>query len=168
MDIVKVKSIKYWNTINYEWETTLLEHTEKYLLGKGEINRKLVHHGKSKIFTMKNPSIEFFPFDDWFTVSVEKLFDNSLNYYCNICKPSNFLDNVLSFIDLDIDIIKQPGGDWTVVDEDEFIFNSQKYNYPIQLINRTIEEKNRLLDKINKNIFPFDGWLEELVFNQLK
>jgi protein associated with RNAse G/E len=168
MSTVKIKSLKYSNFVNYEWDTTLVEHTENYLIVKGEINRKLVHYGRGKVFTMENPAIEFFPLDDWFTVSVEKLANDSLKYYCNICKPSKFQDNELSFIDLDFDIIKHPGDDWTVVDEDEFIINSKKYNYPLQLIDKAIEEKNKLLHKIHNNIFPFDGWIKEIVFDKLK
>lgn len=168
MSIVKINSLKYNNTVNYEWNTTLLEHTEKHLLVKGEPGRKLTHHGKGKIFTMENPCIEFFPFNDWFTVSIERTPDNLLNYYCNVCMPSTLSDNVLSFIDLDFDVIKEPNGEWTLVDEDEFIVNSNRYGYPSKLIHKAIKEKEMLLEKIHNSTFPFNGWLEELVFDLTK
>lgn len=122
-NIVKICSLKYDGMLNYEWSTTLLECTCKYLLVKGEANRKLIHHGKGKVFSFENPSIEYFPFNEWFTFSVERAESGKFNYYCNICMPAKFENNVLSFIDLDFDIIKQPNGEWTVVDQEEFIIN---------------------------------------------
>jgi Uncharacterized domain/protein associated with RNAses G and E len=152
-----MKSIKYNDFVNYEWDITLIQKNDKYIIGKGEANRQLIHHGKGKVFSFENPSIEFYPLHEWFTVSIEKCPNNGFKYYCNICMPSQISNDVVSFLDLDLDLIKIPGEDWIVVDEDEFLVNSKKYNYPEWLINRTVVEKDKLLERIANNIFPFDG-----------
>lgn len=162
---IKIKALKYKDISHYEWDTTLIAKNEKYLLVKAEINRKLTHHTKGKVFTFDRPAIEFFPFEEWFTVSVEKTVDNQLRYYCNIAMPAVYRNNECSFVDLDLDIIKDPDGDWTLVDEDEFITNSKKFKYPQQLIDKTIAEEKKLRERIYKSIFPFDGWIENLALN---
>jgi Uncharacterized domain/protein associated with RNAses G and E len=166
--IIKMNSVKYNNFVNYEWDLTLIEKNDKYLIGKGEVNRKLVHNGKNTVFSFENPSVEFYPFGEFFTLSIEKTPNNDFNYYCNICMPPKLADSLLSFVDLDLDLIKLPGEGWKVVDEDEFEINSKKYNYPQWLIDKTIEEKDRLLDRISKRVFPFDGTIEAILLDSNK
>lgn len=166
MSNIIIKALKYGNISHYEWDTKLIEHNTKYLLVRSEVNRKLIHHTKGKIFTFDKPAIEFFPFEEWFTVSVEKTDSNQLKYYCNIAMPSVFTNGVCSFIDLDLDIIKNPEGDWTLIDEDEFVVNSKRYNYPKELINRAEEEAKKLKERIYNSKFPFDGWIEELILKE--
>lgn len=162
-EIIKIKALKYGEIPHYEWDTALIEHNPEYLLVKGEANRKLIHHGRGATFTCENPSIEFFPFNEWFTVSVEKVSNNQLNYYCNISMPSRFTNNVITFIDLDIDLVRRHNNDWCVIDKDEFIENSQKYCYPSELADKVIEEERHLIQKINNCQFPFNSWLDELI-----
>lgn len=165
---VSIKSLKYNGFLNYRWNTIPLRLNEDYVLVKGEPNRKFIHYGRDKVFTFENPSIEFFSLKEYFTLSVEKDKDNNLYYYCNICLPSIIEDNVVTFIDLDIDIVKKPNQEWTVVDEDEFVVNRVKYNYPQELIDKTLEERDKLLDKINNKVFPFNGWIEKMVEKYLE
>lgn len=162
---MKMQSIKYNNFINYEWKSTLIEKNDNYIITRGEVNRRLIHHGKNKTFTFENISIEFYTLEEWFTLSIERTTDNKLNYYCNICMPVKVSNDTISFIDLDLDIVKVYGEDWKVVDEDEFEINSKKYNYPLWLINRTIEEKDKLLEKIKSHTFPFNGEIESRLMN---
>ena len=157
--IIKCTSLKYDKSINYEFETTLIEKTSKHLLVLGEVGRKLIHHKRGKTFTFYKPCIEYFQFEEWYTVAIEKRAENKFFYYCNIAMPPSLDDNVLSYIDLDLDVLREPDGDWQLVDEDEFIENSKKMNYPPDVITKAKEEVKKLLDTINKKQFPFDGWL---------
>lgn len=159
-DTIKICALKYGNVLHYEWDTVLVEENDKYLLVRGEVNRKLKHHTKNAVFTFENPSIEFFPYDEWFTVSVEKAPGNKLNYYCNISMPPTFSGNSLSYIDLDFDYIKNGDGEWTLVDADEFVEHSEKYKYPPELIAKAIEAKDKLKNLIDSHSFPFNGWIE--------
>jgi len=85
-----------------------------------------------------------------------------ISYYCNIAMPSVFKNNHLSFVDLDLDLVKRKHDDWEVVDEDEFEINSSIYNYPPELkesANQSLEELKR---RINRREFPFDGTLLDI------
>ncbi|MCM3749447.1 DUF402 domain-containing protein [Paenibacillus pasadenensis] len=163
MQTIPIQARKYGGIPHYEWETTLIEATGEYVLVKGERLRKLVHHSKGKTFIVDNPTLEFLPLNQWFTASVQLHPNGALSYYCNICMPPADKNGFIEFIDLDIDIIKQPGGDWEVVDEDEFREHAIKFGYPAELIARTESERDLLLRLIKERNFPFDGWLEAKV-----
>lgn len=117
---------------------------------------------KRDTFTLNNVSLEFFSLNEGFTVAVEIENREIISYYCNIAMPSVFKNNHLSFVDLDLDLVKRKHDDWEVVDEDEFEINSSIYNYPPELkesANQSLEELKR---RINRREFPFDGTLLDI------
>lgn len=154
--------MKYGNHLHYEWNTTLLEKTNKYIIVLGEYGRKLNHHTKKKVFTVENWTIEFFPFDSWFTVSADVVRGNIQQFYCNINQPATIKGNTVSFVDLDLDYV-QRNGEWKVVDEDEFESNAIKFAYPDVLIQKAKQELMGLKERIRNAKFPFDGSLEMFI-----
>ncbi|WP_370528997.1 DUF402 domain-containing protein [Exiguobacterium sp. Helios] len=66
----------------------------------------------------------------------------------------------LRFVDLDLDLIRDTTGQWTVVDEEEFLENQLTYHYAVDVIEVAERTLRRLQDKIQRQVFPFDGFLE--------
>jgi protein associated with RNAse G/E len=159
---ITIKAMKYGNRPHYEWQTTLLEMRETYIIVLGEQGRKLHHYTKKQIFTVENWTIEFFPFDSWFTVSADVVNGTISQYYCNINVPAKIDGNIVSFVDLDLDYI-QRGGKWQVVDEEEFERNAIIFSYPDELIQRARKDLNSLQERIERKQFPFDGTLESFI-----
>jgi uncharacterized protein len=157
---VTISSIKYNKIKQYEWSANILDKTNEYLVTIAPPGRQLFHHAKNKIFTFDSWAIEFFPFDEWYTASISVNSGHILDYYCNICMPPTLDGSDLSFIDLDLDYINFDG-EWTIVDEDEFAINQIKYSYPDDLINRTSQELNNLIQRVKNKKFPFDGTFKE-------
>lgn len=160
---IEIQAQKYGGIPHYHWKTTLAEKNDTYILVIGEKNRQLVHHTKKATFTIHKPSIEFFPLNEWYTASVELVNDNEMKYYCNICMPSVFDGKCIRFTDLDFDVVKHPSEDWKTVDEEEFYENAIIYRYPDEMIQKALDEKDRLWKQIAEGVFPFDGWLEQKV-----
>jgi uncharacterized protein len=148
--------------MHYEWSTTLLEQTSSYIFVLGEYGRKLKHHTKRKTFEMNNWTIEFFPFDSWFTVSADVNNGVITQYYCNINEPATLAGDTVSFIDLDLDLL-QRNGEWFVVDEAEFEHNALLFSYPEELKNRVRRELTNLQNRIQNHQFPFDGSLDRFI-----
>ena len=144
--------------MHYEWTSKTLEQTDRFLISLGEKGRKLHHHSKKQVFTIGHPSIEFFSFTDWFTVSMDIQQSGNIHYYCNIALPAVLDGDVLSFIDLDLDLVYR-NNEWKVLDEDEFERNSKKYQYPDDLAKKAFLELDNLKDAIARRQFPFDGTL---------
>lgn len=159
---ITVQALKYGNRLHYEWNTLLLEKTKQHIFLLGEYGRKLHHHTKQKVFTVDNWTIEFFSFDSWFTLSADVVGGKIEQYYCNINEPAKMEGSIVSFVDLDLDLI-QRNGEWMVVDEDEFESNSVKFGYPDAIKQRAKQELVNLQIRINNKQFPFDGSIERFV-----
>jgi protein associated with RNAse G/E len=158
-EIVTIKAMKYPNRRHYEWQSTLIEKTDDYVLVRSEPNRELHHFTKNNVFIMQNLCIELFSLKGWYTVSASIENNQIVSYYCNIAMPSIFKDNVISFVDLDLDLVKRKGEEWKVVDEDEFIENSQIFSYPKELIEEAEKQLDNLWNKVRNNEFPFNDHL---------
>lgn len=156
-EVVTIRAYKYENKLHYEWEAQLLELTEQYAIVACHAKRIFTHHTKQKQFVMPYPSIEIFYFDRWYTFSVSFREQGQLMYYCNIAMPAKYEDCVISFVDVDLDYIKEPDEDWKVVDEDEFIHNQQQLNYPAELIAVAYKGLEELKQAVAEGEFPFDG-----------
>lgn len=161
-DSIRIQALKYGDRRHYEWETTLLEATDAHLFVLGHHGRKLRHYTKGKTFTVENWTIEFFPFDRWFTVSADVADGKIVQYYCNISQPPRLDGDCVSFVDLDLDLVYR-NGRWSVVDEDEFAENAVKFGYPPELIERARRELEGLQQRIERKQFPFDGAIERFI-----
>lgn len=153
---INIKALKYPNIPHYEWEGEMLEKTDDYILLLCKPGRKLTHHTKNKVFIEHNTSIEYFSLTEWYTAAMKVVDEEIVSYYCNVAMPSVLEGNNLSFIDLDLDLLKQKNEDWKVVDEDEFAENSIRLNYPPQLKTRAIRALEELKAKTIQEEFPFN------------
>lgn len=155
--IINIRALKYPNIIHYEWQGELIEETADYIMVLCKPGRKLNHYTKGKTFTINNTSLEFFSLKEGYTVAMEIVNGEITSYYCNIAKPSVFSNNSLSFVDLDLDLVKQSNEDWRVIDIEEFENNSTKYNYPSELKEAAIQGLEVLKNMAKRKVFPFDG-----------
>jgi protein associated with RNAse G/E len=77
--------------------------------------------------------VQLFPRDKWFTA----IFNDEPRWteiYCDITTPVEFSDDVVTMIDLDLDVIKRRDGTVFIDDEDEFAEHQVKYGYPADVI----------------------------------
>ncbi|WP_449619729.1 DUF402 domain-containing protein [Robertmurraya sp. Marseille-Q9965] len=155
--IIKIKALKFPDTLHYEWEGQLLCHTPDYVVVLCEPGRKLIHYTKNKVFTINNTSLEFFFLKEWFTAAMEVEDGNVVSTYCNVAKPSVFNNDEITFIDLDLDYIQENNKEWKVVDEEEFESNSIKYKYPVELKNEAIKALAKLKEEIRIGKYPFNN-----------
>ena len=69
--------------------------------------------------------------------------------------PPTFEDGVLSYVDLDIDVLVEPDFSYRVLDQDEFDENAIRYNYSEQLRNGAMKALDELVSLIESRNFPF-------------
>lgn len=162
-EILQLKALKYPRRAHYDWEGEVLEKTDEYVLVYCKAGRKLVHHTKDSVFTMQTSSIEYFSLTEWYTAAVEIDNNEIIAYYCNVAQPSVLAGNELSFVDLDLDLIKKGNSEWYVVDEDEFEENSRIFNYPADLKVEAINALERLKLKALSGQFPFNKDILEIL-----
>lgn len=154
---VTIKALKYGNRLHYEWNAEIIAETEDYIMVLCHAGRKFIHHTKGKTFMMPYPSIEVFYLNRWYTAAVTFQSEQRLMYYCNIAMPVKLEGDVLSFVDLDLDYLKEPDEDWKVVDREEFERHQQQLAYPQQLVEQAELGLQQLQQAVASKQFPFDG-----------
>ena len=63
---------------------------------------------------------------------------------------------MLSYVDLDIDILVEPNFHHKVLDLEEFEQNTERYAYPIEIQNNARRAVAELIGLIETRSFPFD------------
>ena len=101
-------------------------------------------------------SVEHYWMDRWYSVfRFSEPTGELRNYYCNVNAPPTFDGSVLTFVDLDIDILVAPNLTYTILDEEEFAENALRYDYPLDVQRRAHAAITELIDLIERRQFPF-------------
>ncbi len=152
---VLVNSRKMDNKIHRSWNTKLIEQNASLLILFGEFKNEIIHKHLG-VIRRGTLSYEYYWFDRWYSVFRFLEPDGSLrNFYCNINKPPIFENNILNYIDLDIDVIVWNDYQREILDVDEFEENKKKYNYSEKLVKKTKDSLTELLELIDNRHFPF-------------
>ncbi len=101
-------------------------------------------------------TIEYYWLDRWYNVFRFLNSDGSTRlFYCNVNTPPTFADDVLTYIDLDIDVLVQPDLSYQVLDLEEFAANAALYVYSREIKRRAQTAVAELISLIEKREFPF-------------
>ena len=77
------------------------------------------------------------------------------SYYCNVNVPPAFDGQVLSYVDLDIDILVEPDLSYRVVDLDDFEQNAERFGYSEDVQAKARQALENLIELIEARAFPF-------------
>ena len=165
MEFFSVQVLKRDLKAHYSWKTNLLFHDQqnKVWVTINSAPRHLNHQTKGKFFEFETNSMEWFWEDVPFSVGLAlHPATGQINYYCNIHEPFSVKSNVLSFVDLDLDVVKNARHpEVTIIDQDEFIIHKEKYAYPPEfdslIPNIALEVQHRLKEH---EIFKSDHIIE--------
>jgi protein associated with RNAse G/E len=102
-------------------------------------------------------STEYYWLDRWYNVFRFADADGRLkSFYCNVNQPPSFDGRVLSYIDLDIDVLVAPDLTYKVLDVDDFEENAQRYAYPDEVQANARRAQAELIELIEARAFPFN------------
>jgi protein associated with RNAse G/E len=153
--LVTVQSCKYDGRIHRRWHAHLAARRDTLLVLDAAFEEEICHPHLGTI-APGTLSTEYYWTDRWYNVFRFREPAGPLrNFYCNINTPAEFDGRVLSFIDLDVDVLVAPDFSYRVLDEDEFAINAVRFGYPPQIQRRAHEALNELITLIEKGQFPF-------------
>ena len=90
-----------------------------------------IEHNDLGLIRKDTVSFEHYWLDRWYNVFRFHQPDGSLKaHYANIAMPPILEGDVLSYVDLDIDVVVWPGKPPQVLDMDDFEKNQVKFDYP--------------------------------------
>ena len=102
-------------------------------------------------------STEHYWLDRWYNVFRFSDPDRTLkSFYCNVNTPPLFDGRVLSYIDLDIDVLVAPDLTYKILDVDDFEENARRYGYPQYVQANARQAVADLTGLIEARSFPFD------------
>ena len=152
---VTINSRKYDQSIGRSWGCELLKREGSLLVFRGEFDEDVTHRDLGLI-RAGTVSYEYYWLDRWY--SIFRFEDSSgalRNFYCNVNMPPVFDNNVLDYVDLDIDVLVWGDFTYQVLDVDEFEINSSKYSYSAELKTQAQKTLGQLISMIERRDFPF-------------
>ena len=102
-------------------------------------------------------STEFYWLDRWYNIFRFRDADLNLKrFYCNINMPPRLDGQILSYVDLDIDVLVEPDFSYRILDLEDFEENARHYNYPSDVQHEAHCAVDELIGLVQTRAFPFD------------
>lgn len=138
------------------WECEFVEQDEDLLTFVGEFAEE-VKHEQLGLIKRGTISYEYYWADRWYNIfRFHEPGGELRNFYCNVSMPPRFENNVLDYVDLDIDILVWKNLSFEVLDIDDFQHNTVRYRYPEDVIKKAYQSVDALKQLIERREFPFD------------
>jgi protein associated with RNAse G/E len=152
---ITINSRNFKGEIKRSWKADFIERHDSLLTFVGVFEFE-VTHSKLGVIRPGTVSYEYYWLDRWYNVFKFHEPDGELrNYYCNLNLPPNLENNVLDYVDLEIDVLVSKNFEIEILDLDEFDANAQLFGYPSELVQKTFKTLDELLKVIETRSFPF-------------
>ncbi|HEX8459677.1 MAG TPA: DUF402 domain-containing protein [Pyrinomonadaceae bacterium] len=155
--VVTVQARKFDGRLHREWEARLVSSDASLVVVEGVFEEE-IRHSQLGLIRPGTFSREYYWTGRCYSVFRFREPSGELrNYYCNINLPVVFDGEVLSYVDLDIDVLVAPDHSIRILDEDEFAQNAARYEYPPDVRAAVPRALAELLKLIERKSYPFDG-----------
>ncbi|HJU91938.1 MAG TPA: DUF402 domain-containing protein [Pyrinomonadaceae bacterium] len=152
--IVSVR--KYDGTEHRRWPARIAKTVGPLLILDAVFDEEIQHDLLGTIAS-GTISTEYYWLDRWYNVFRFSHPDQKLkSFYCNINVPPRFDGRVLSYIDLDIDVLVESDLTYKILDEDDFEENAKRYPYPEEVQAQARAALVELIGLIESRSFPFN------------
>lgn len=153
---VVVRVHKYDGQEHRRWPARI-ERLEGSLLVLDAVFDEEIEHDLLGTISSGTISTEYYWLDRWYNVFRFSDADRKLkNFYCNINQPPAFDGQVLSYIDLDMDVLVAPDLTYRILDVDDFEENAKYYGYPSEVQANARLALTELIELIEARSFPFN------------
>ena len=143
----------------------ILDITDEYIvLGNENV---LVTKQDGNTWTTNEPAIMFYYKNRWFNI-IAQLKKNGLFYYCNIASPFIIENNVLKFIDYDLDLRVFNDGAFKILDRNEYNYHKRIMKYPREINQIIKSELSSLIEMKKSGVVPFNYELIEKYYKIFK
>lgn len=147
---------KYDGVEHRRWPARIAESVGPLLVLDAVFDEEIQHDLLGTI-SSGTISTEYYWLDRWYNVFRFSNSDRKLQkFYCNVNEPPHFNGHVLSYIDLDIDVLVEPDLTYKILDLDDFEENSRRYGYPDEVQANARAALRELTGLIEAKAFPFD------------
>jgi len=147
---------KYDGAEHRRWPARIAK-TEGPLLVLDAVFDEEIQHDLLGTISSGTVSTEYYWLDRWYNIFRFSDSDGTLrNFYCNVNQPPSFDGHVLSYIDLDIDVLVAPDFTYKILDVEDFEENAKRYCYPKDVQENARRALDELKVLIESRAFPFN------------
>ena len=155
--MITVRAYKYDGSEHRSWKAQLLRQEGSLLVLDATFAEEIKHDLLGTIASGTR-SIEYYWLDRWYNIfRFAEPTGELRSYYCNINVPPAFDGQILSYVDLDIDILVEPDLSYRIVDLEDFEQNVQRFGYSEDVQTKARQGLDRLVELIEARAFPFSG-----------
>ena len=134
-------------------ETIVLDIKDDYIVcGNYMVD---VTEPEGHTYKTKELAIIYFYKKNWFNC-IAQLKSFGLFYYCNIASPYIIDDNVIKYIDYDLDLKVFPDGNYRILDQEEYRQHAREMGYSEELDKILKKQLDVLIELAVKKGGPFD------------
>lgn len=152
---ITVRVLKYDGNEYRRWSATIARREGQMIVLDAEFADEVRHHLLGNI-SRGTRTIEYYWLDRWYNIFRFLESDGATKlYYCNVNMRPEISRGILSYIDLDLDILVQPDFSYQVLDLEEFEANAVRYGYTDQVKRQTHKALAELISMIETRQFPF-------------
>jgi protein associated with RNAse G/E len=156
VEAITVCTYKYDGTEYRRWRGQLTGRRSSLIILSAAFDKE-VRHPLLGIIAAGTVSTEYYWLNRWYNIfRFHQPTGELRNYYCNINVPPIFHQNVLSYIDLDMDILVAPDLSYSILDEEEFAANASRFKYSLEVQRRSYQALEQLVKLIESRQFPFN------------
>ncbi|AFS00715.1 nucleoside tri-diphosphate phosphatase [Lentilactobacillus buchneri] len=150
---IAIQSYKHDGSLHRVWrDTMVLKTSENSLIGCN--NHTLVTEDDGRHWVTREPALVYFHKHYWFNV-VAMIRDDGIAYYCNLASPYVLDKEALKYIDYDLDVKVFPDGRRKLLDADEYLAFSKRWNYGPEIDHILKRNVRILVDWIENEKGPF-------------
>jgi protein associated with RNAse G/E len=153
--MITVRAHKYDGSEHRRWNAKVLRREGSLLVLDATFDEEIKHDLLGTIAS-GTKSIEYYWLDRWYNIfRFAEPTGELRSYYCNVNVPPSFDGQVLSYVDLDIDILVEPDLSYRVVDLEDFEQNAERFGYSADVQTNARQGLERLIELIEARAFPF-------------
>ncbi|MEZ4726786.1 MAG: DUF402 domain-containing protein [Caldilineaceae bacterium] len=166
---IKIVSKKYNGTLRDEYESYLYAEDETMIVTLSPPGTPYYYHKKQGWFAAEDGLLEFYFKQKWYNVWHICEQNSGINrIYANIAMPATFQDDVLTWVDLDLDLRVYLDNSIELLDEDEFLENSTLWAYPSAVVEQARAAVAELLAGYQQRVFPLSHAAQVALYERIK
>lgn len=151
-----VQTYKYDGSAHRRWSASIQRREGSLLILDACFDEEIKHELVGSIAS-GTISTEYYWFDRWFNIFRFATPDGVLlRWYCNINVPPLFDGCILSYVDLDLDILVERDLSYRVLDLEDFESNATRFGYSIEVREHAENALNEVTGLIESGAFPFN------------
>ena len=153
---ITVRVLKYDGSEHRRWSASIQRQEGSLLVLDARFDEE-INHDLIGTIVAGTISTEYYWLDRWFNIfRFSDPAGRLQSFYCNINIPPVLDGQLLSYVDLDIDILVQPDFSYRVLDLEDFANNAARFGYSDDVRQHAQQAFNEVIAIIESRAFPFN------------